>query len=35
MKGNILQIMSYISTFIAIILSSYMQRFMMENKKKI
>ncbi|KGO14264.1 hypothetical protein SD74_06655 [Clostridium botulinum] len=35
MESNILQIMAYIFTFIAIILSSYMQKFMMENKKKI
>ncbi|ACQ51780.1 hypothetical protein EXN65_17440 [Clostridium botulinum] len=35
MKGNILEIMAYIFTFIAIILSNYMQKFMMENKEKI
>lgn len=35
MKGNILEIMACIFIFTAIILSSYMQKFMMENKKKI
>ncbi|NFL94929.1 hypothetical protein FDB73_00795 [Clostridium botulinum] len=35
MKGNILEIMVYIFIFTAIILSSYMQKFMMKNKKKI